>query len=94
MCSYWLISSLRLETNIMVGTHADSLVAEAVLKGITGFDLDLAYAAVYKDATVPPVDDDKISYEDREMGVGDVIAVVKGSKDTEGVDELLQVREK
>ncbi|KZV62243.1 glycoside hydrolase family 92 protein [Peniophora sp. CONT] len=58
------------ETNIMVGTHADSLVAEAVLKGITGFDLDLAYAAVYKDATVPPVDDDKISYEDREMGVG------------------------
>ena len=54
----------------MVGTHADSLVAEAVLKGITGFDLDLAYAAVYKDATVPPVDDDKISYEDREMGVG------------------------
>ncbi|VDB92408.1 unnamed protein product [Peniophora sp. CBMAI 1063] len=58
------------ETNIMVGTHADSLVAEAVLKGITGFDLDLVYAAVYKDATVPPVDDDKISYEDREMGVG------------------------
>ena len=46
----------------MVGTHADSLVAEAVLKGIDGFDLDLAYAAVYKDATVPPVDDDKISF--------------------------------
>jgi putative alpha-1,2-mannosidase len=40
-----------------VGTHADSLVAEAVLKGITGFDRDLAWEAVWKDATVPPKDD-------------------------------------
>lgn len=45
----------------MVGTHADSLIAEAVLKGVTGFDTELAYEAVYKDATVPPVDDDTIS---------------------------------
>ena len=52
---YYILSMLA-ETNIMVGTHADSLVAEAVLKGITGFDVDLAYAAAYKDATVPPVD--------------------------------------
>ncbi|KAH9843627.1 glycoside hydrolase family 92 protein [Rhodofomes roseus] len=58
------------ETNIMVATHADSLVAEAVVKNITGFDLDTAYAAVYKDATVPPVDDWTISYYDREEGVG------------------------
>lgn len=40
-----------------VATHADSLVAEAVLKGFTGFDLDTAWNAVYKDATVPPVND-------------------------------------
>ena len=40
-----------------VGAHSDSLVAEAVLKGFTGFDLDLAWEAVHKDATVPPVDD-------------------------------------
>ncbi|KDQ52009.1 glycoside hydrolase family 92 protein [Jaapia argillacea MUCL 33604] len=58
------------ETNIMVGTHADSLIAEAVIKGITGFDLGLAYEAVYKDATVPPYDDWNISYYDREENVG------------------------
>ncbi|KAI0333360.1 glycoside hydrolase family 92 protein [Cubamyces sp. BRFM 1775] len=58
------------ETNIMVGTHADSLVAEAVAKGFTGFDLETAYAAVHKDATVPPEDDWTISYYDREQHVG------------------------
>ena len=43
----------------MVGTHADSLVAEAVLKGFGDkFDAELAYEAVYKDATVPPEGDD------------------------------------
>ncbi|KAF9235374.1 glycoside hydrolase family 92 protein [Melanogaster broomeanus] len=55
-----------IETNIMVGTHADSLVAEAVLKGITGFDLDIAWEAVYKDATVPPIDDNMTVYEERQ----------------------------
>jgi hypothetical protein len=40
-----------------IGTHADSLIAEAVAKGVTGFDLERAYEAVYKDATVPPKDD-------------------------------------
>lgn len=54
------------ETNIMVGTHADSLVAEAVLKNITGFDTELAWAAVWKDATVPPVNDADTVYNDRE----------------------------
>ena len=41
-----------------VGTHADSLVAEAVVKGFKNFDLDVAYEAVHKDATVPPEGDD------------------------------------
>ncbi|KAI0753582.1 glycoside hydrolase family 92 protein [Irpex lacteus] len=58
------------ETNIMVGTHADSLIAEAVLKGFTGFDVDLAYEAVRKDATVPPENDWNTSYFDREENVG------------------------
>ncbi|KAH9057785.1 glycosyl hydrolase family 92-domain-containing protein [Lactarius vividus] len=58
------------ETNIMIGTHADSLIAEAVLKGITGFDMDLAYEAVYKDATVPPTDDGTTAYYDRQENVG------------------------
>ena len=45
----------------MVGTHADVLVAEAVLKGFGNqFDTELAYRAVYKDATVPPVGDSYI----------------------------------
>ncbi len=44
-----------------MATHADSLIAEAVLKGVEGFDLDIAYEAVRKDATVPPVDDWNIS---------------------------------
>lgn len=42
----------------MIGTHADVLVAEAYLKGFGDkFNTTLAYEAVYKDATVPPVDD-------------------------------------
>ncbi|KAG6899890.1 hypothetical protein C0993_005689 [Termitomyces sp. T159_Od127] len=45
------------ETNIMVATHADSLIAEAVVKGVTGFDTELAWEAVWKDATVPPEND-------------------------------------
>ncbi|KAI9566681.1 glycoside hydrolase family 92 protein [Boletus coccyginus] len=49
-----------------VATHADSLVAEAVLKGFTGFDLDTAWDAVYKDATVPSINDTTTSYSDRE----------------------------
>jgi putative alpha-1,2-mannosidase len=49
--------SFRLTNTTQVGTHADSLIAEAVLKGITGFDLDLAWEAVHKDATVPPRND-------------------------------------
>lgn len=73
------------ETNIMVGTHADSLIAEAVLKNITGFDIDTAYEAVHKDATVPPVDDDTISYFDREEHVGyEVRAGLSSVYDTKG----------
>jgi predicted alpha-1,2-mannosidase len=56
-------------TNIMIGTHADSLVAEAVAKGFKGFDLKLAYAAVLKDATVPPEGDTTRRWLDREPGV-------------------------
>ena len=35
------------------GTNADVLFADAVAKGLTGFDRTLAYQAVKKDATVP-----------------------------------------
>ncbi|KAJ7342642.1 glycosyl hydrolase family 92-domain-containing protein [Mycena albidolilacea] len=58
------------ETNIMVGTHADSLVAEAVVKGVKGFDTDLAWEAAYKDGVVPPENDRNTTYSDREENVG------------------------
>jgi putative alpha-1,2-mannosidase len=47
--------------SMQVGTHADSLIAEAVLKNITGFDRDLAWEAVWKDATTPPMNDWSVS---------------------------------
>jgi predicted alpha-1,2-mannosidase len=56
-------------TNIMIGTHADSLIAEAINKGFTGFDYRLAYEAVYKDANTPPEGDTTRRWLDREPGV-------------------------
>jgi predicted alpha-1,2-mannosidase len=41
------------ETNIMIGTHADSVVADAYIKGIRDYDAQKAYAAIRKDATEP-----------------------------------------
>jgi len=55
-------------TNIMIGTHADSLVAEAIRKGFRGFDRELAWKAVYKDAMVPPDGDTSRRWLDREEG--------------------------
>ena len=53
-------------TNIMIGTHADSLVAEAVNKGFKGFSSQLAWDAVYKDAMTPPDGDTTRWWRDRE----------------------------
>ena len=55
-------------TNIMIGTHADSLVAEAIRKGFHGFDRELAWKAVYKDAMAPPDGDTSRRWLDREEG--------------------------
>ncbi|TKY87178.1 hypothetical protein EX895_003855 [Sporisorium graminicola] len=54
------------ETNIMISTHADSLIAEAAVKGVRGFDMDKAWEAVRKDGTVPPEREYELRYEDRE----------------------------
>jgi len=56
-------------TNIMIATHADSVVAEAVTKGFKGFDYQLAYRAVYKDAMTPPTGDTSRDWHDRQAGV-------------------------
>jgi len=53
-------------TNIMIGTHADSLVAEAMVKGFHGFDPAGAWDAVYKDAMTPPDGDTTRRWADRE----------------------------
>ncbi len=55
-------------TNIMIGTHADSLVAEAIRKGFKGFDYGVAWDAVYKDAMTPPDGDTSRRWADREPG--------------------------
>jgi predicted alpha-1,2-mannosidase len=55
-------------TNIMIGTHADSLVAEAMRKGFHGFDYGVAWDAVYKDAMTPPDGDTARRWYDREPG--------------------------
>jgi len=53
-------------TNIMIATHADSLVAEAMRKGFRGFDRQVAWQAVYKDAMTPPDGDTTRRWLDRE----------------------------
>lgn len=56
------------ETNIMIGTHSSSLIAESLAKGFKDFDLELAWEAIYKDAMVPPVNDTTTLYYDRQEG--------------------------
>ena len=53
-------------TNIMIATHADSLVAESMMKGFHGFNQKLAWDAVYKDAMTPPDGDTNHQWRDRE----------------------------
>lgn len=63
-------------TSIMLGTHADSLVAESITKGFHGFDVNLAWQAVYKDAMTPPNGDETHKWGDR--CVGDPYAAREG----------------
>jgi predicted alpha-1,2-mannosidase len=42
-----------IETNVMIGTHADSAIADAYMKGIRDYDVAKAYAAIRRDATEP-----------------------------------------
>ena len=50
-------------SNIMIGTHADAVIADAMVKGVKGFDRELAWQAVRKDAfTPPPGDTGNVNY--------------------------------
>ncbi|MDB5284310.1 MAG: glycosyl hydrolase family 92, partial [Bacteroidota bacterium] len=53
-------------TSIMIGTHADAVVADAIVKGVKGFDLQLAYEACRKDAMTPPDGDSIKWWHDRD----------------------------
>ncbi|MDP4130416.1 MAG: GH92 family glycosyl hydrolase [Bacteroidota bacterium] len=54
------------ETNIMIGTHADAVIADAYIKGFRGYDVNLAYEAIRHDAMVPPDCDTKHLWADRD----------------------------
>lgn len=55
-------------TNIMVGTHADAVIADAYIKGFRDYDINLAYEAVRKNAFQPPNHDTEKSWGDRDEG--------------------------
>jgi putative alpha-1,2-mannosidase len=54
------------ETNIMIGTHVDAVLANAHERGFRGFDIATAWAGVHKNAFVPPDNDTELLYYDRE----------------------------
>ncbi|HJQ35413.1 MAG TPA: GH92 family glycosyl hydrolase [Pyrinomonadaceae bacterium] len=54
-------------TGIMISTHADSVIADAYVKGVRGFDLKKAYEATRKDAFTPPDGDTGSRWVDRAL---------------------------
>ncbi|HTE10959.1 MAG TPA: GH92 family glycosyl hydrolase, partial [Chitinophagaceae bacterium] len=54
------------ETNIMIGTHADEVIADAYVKGFRSYDTKLAYEALLHDAMDPPANDTGLRYGDRD----------------------------
>jgi len=52
-------------TNIMIGTHADAVIADALVKGVKDIDVERAFAAVWKDAMIPPTGDSINHWHDR-----------------------------
>ena len=58
------------ETNIMIGTHSDAVISDAVNKGFKDFDLALAYEAVYKNAMTPPAGDETNKWLERDKWSG------------------------
>lgn len=54
-------------SNIMIGTHADAVIADAYVNGFREYDINLAYEALLKDATVPPMGDELKKWGDRDL---------------------------
>ncbi|KAF2213353.1 glycoside hydrolase family 92 protein [Cercospora zeae-maydis SCOH1-5] len=59
------------ETNIMIGTHVDAVIANALTRGFKGFDIKTAWEAVKKNAYEPPINDTELLYYDREANTPD-----------------------
>lgn len=55
-------------TNIMIGTHADSVITDAYVKGFRDYDVAAAYEAIRKNAFQPPDCDTRRRWADREEG--------------------------
>ena len=55
-------------SNIMVGTHADAVIADAYIKGFRDYDVNLAYEAIRKNAIHPPYRDTEKHWGDRDEG--------------------------
>jgi predicted alpha-1,2-mannosidase len=54
------------ETNIMIGTHVDAVIANALVRNFTAFDVKKAWEGVRKNAYEPPINDTELLYYDRE----------------------------
>ncbi|KAI5358027.1 Putative alpha-1,2-mannosidase, six-hairpin glycosidase superfamily [Septoria linicola] len=61
------------ETNIMIGTHVDAVIANALTRGFKSFDLTKAWEAVQKNAYEPPINDTELLYFDREGNTPDEV---------------------
>jgi predicted alpha-1,2-mannosidase len=57
-------------SNIMIGTPADAIIADAFVKGFRDYDVNQAYAAIYKDAMTPPDGDEHKRWGDRAEWTG------------------------
>ncbi|OAA48469.1 Glycosyl hydrolase 92 [Metarhizium rileyi] len=54
------------ETNTMIATNVDAVIANALVRGFTEFDFQKAWRAVRKNAFVPPEQDTELLYFERE----------------------------
>ncbi|KAM0712232.1 hypothetical protein Q7P37_011326 [Cladosporium fusiforme] len=61
------------ETNIMIGTHVDAVIANALERNFTDFDVGKAWEAVKKNAYEPPINDTELLYYDREAYTPDEV---------------------
>ena len=53
-------------SNIMIGTHADAIIADAYVNGYRGYDVETDYQAIRKNAVTPPKNDEKTRWGDRQ----------------------------